>query len=55
VIERLAKQHRSGGIADLPITQALGVGLAQCLAMVPGVSRSGATISRTATMNAALK
>ena len=44
VIERLAKQRRSGGIADVPMTQALGVGFAQCLAMVPGVSRSGATI-----------
>ena len=44
VIERVAKQHRTGGIADLPMAQAIGVGFAQCLAMVPGVSRSGATI-----------
>lgn len=44
VVERLAKQHRTGGIGDLPVSQSLGVGLAQCLAMVPGVSRSGATI-----------
>ena len=44
VIERLARQQRSGGIADLPMSQAIGVGFAQCLAMVPGVSRSGATI-----------
>ena len=32
------------GVADLSFKTALGVGLAQCLSMVPGVSRSGATI-----------
>jgi undecaprenyl-diphosphatase len=32
------------GVADLPLKMVIGVGLAQCLAMVPGVSRSGATI-----------
>ncbi|WP_120716728.1 undecaprenyl-diphosphate phosphatase [Tsuneonella amylolytica] len=32
------------GVADLPLRMVIGVGLAQCLAMVPGVSRSGATI-----------
>jgi undecaprenyl-diphosphatase len=32
------------GVAALPWTKALGIGLLQCLAMVPGVSRSGATI-----------
>ena len=35
---------RETGVADLPLSQVIGVGLAQCLAMVPGVSRSGATI-----------
>ena len=43
-IEKRAKTGELTGIGELPIRQALGVGLAQCLAMVPGVSRSGATI-----------
>jgi undecaprenyl-diphosphatase len=32
------------GVADLPLRQVIGVGLAQCVSMIPGVSRSGATI-----------
>ena len=43
-IERVAKPRPPTGIGQLPLKQAIGVGLAQCLAMVPGVSRSGATI-----------
>ncbi|MET1755274.1 undecaprenyl-diphosphate phosphatase [Novosphingobium sp. RD2P27] len=43
-IERIAKPGPLTGVAELPAKQCLGVGLAQCLAMVPGVSRSGATI-----------
>jgi undecaprenyl-diphosphatase len=43
-IERVAKSGNYREVADLPLRQALGVGCAQCLAMVPGVSRSGATI-----------
>ena len=43
-IERVAKPGPPTGIGQLPLRQAIGVGLAQCLAMVPGVSRSGATI-----------
>jgi len=35
---------REEGVAELPLPKVIGVGLAQCLAMVPGVSRSGATI-----------
>ena len=31
-------------VAELPLSRVLGVGVAQCLAMIPGVSRSGATI-----------
>ena len=44
VIERVAKPGGPSGVAELPARQALGVGLLQCLAMIPGVSRSGATI-----------
>ena len=44
VIERIAKPGPLTGVAELPARQCVGVGLAQCLAMVPGVSRSGATI-----------
>jgi len=42
----LAEGPREGddGVAGLSLKTAIGVGLAQCLSMVPGVSRSGATI-----------
>ena len=43
-IERWSKQGGASGVAQLPVRQALGVGLFQCIAMIPGVSRSGATI-----------
>lgn len=44
VIEKVAKPGPLTGVAELPVRQALGVGLIQCLSMIPGVSRSGATI-----------
>jgi undecaprenyl-diphosphatase len=44
VIERLVKRTDVVGVAEMPLKTAAGVGLAQCLAMIPGVSRSGATI-----------
>ncbi|WP_028969494.1 undecaprenyl-diphosphate phosphatase [Sphingomonas sp. URHD0057] len=44
VIERLVKPGQIVGVAEMPMKQVVGVGLIQCLAMVPGVSRSGATI-----------
>jgi undecaprenyl-diphosphatase len=43
-IERMAKPGPLTGVAQLPARQALGVGLVQCVSMIPGVSRSGATI-----------
>ena len=44
IVERRARPGPYSGIGQLRMGQALGVGLIQCLAMVPGVSRSGATI-----------
>jgi undecaprenyl-diphosphatase len=44
LVERFARPVESGGVAKLSLQQSIGVGLVQCLAMVPGVSRSGATI-----------
>jgi undecaprenyl-diphosphatase len=43
-VERFAKPGDYVGLGQLPMRQALGVGVLQCLAMIPGVSRSGATI-----------
>jgi undecaprenyl-diphosphatase len=44
VIERMVKRTDIVGVAEMPLGTAIGIGIAQCLAMVPGVSRSGATI-----------
>lgn len=43
-VERWSKQGAYLGLGQLPIRQAFGVGVLQCLAMIPGISRSGATI-----------
>ena len=43
-IERWVKEGDIKGVADIPLPTVVGIGLIQCLAMVPGVSRSGATI-----------
>jgi undecaprenyl-diphosphatase len=43
-IEKLAKPGEIVGVAEMPLDKVIGVGLIQCLAMIPGVSRSGATI-----------
>jgi undecaprenyl-diphosphatase len=44
VIERLRPVPQIRAVEELSPRLALGIGVAQCLAMVPGVSRSGATI-----------
>ena len=44
LIERLLGAARFVGVADIPLVRTLGIGLIQCIAMIPGVSRSGATI-----------
>jgi undecaprenyl-diphosphatase len=43
-IERLAKPRHVAGVAEMPIGTTIGIGFIQCLAMIPGISRSGATI-----------
>ncbi|OWK29798.1 undecaprenyl-diphosphate phosphatase [Sphingomonas mucosissima] len=44
IVEKLAKTHAVGGISGVSAAQSAKIGLVQCLAMIPGVSRSGATI-----------
>lgn len=44
VIERTIAPRIAGSVEEMPTKTALGVGLVQCIAMIPGVSRSGATI-----------
>ena len=45
VLERVIPEARiEPGISAIPWRRALGIGFIQCLSMVPGVSRSGATI-----------
>jgi undecaprenyl-diphosphatase len=44
IIERYAQRPRVKSVEDIDWKTALFIGLCQCLAMIPGVSRSGATI-----------
>lgn len=44
VLERLPKRSPVTSLEKLPWKRALGIGLAQMLALIPGTSRSGATI-----------
>jgi undecaprenyl-diphosphatase len=43
-IERTVPPAAKGAVETMPWRVALGIGVVQCLAMIPGVSRSGATI-----------
>lgn len=43
-VERYASPSDCGGVANVTFRQSVMVGIVQCLAMIPGVSRSGATI-----------
>lgn len=44
IIERVQKQVTATSVEAMSAGTSLGVGLIQCIAMIPGVSRSGATI-----------
>ncbi len=44
LVERFARPKQCDGVASLSLKQSGMVGQVQCLAMIPGVSRSGATI-----------
>jgi undecaprenyl-diphosphatase len=44
LIEQLHPKERAPAVGDVQPTTALGIGLAQVLSLVPGTSRSGATI-----------
>lgn len=44
VVDRLAPAPRHDDAMKLPLRVAFLIGLAQCVALIPGVSRSGATI-----------
>jgi undecaprenyl-diphosphatase len=44
VIERMTKRVSVTSVESMPLKSAVGIGFIQCLAMIPGVSRSGATI-----------
>ncbi len=43
-IEKMAPPGHERGVAEIGLGKALAIGCFQCLAMIPGVSRSGATI-----------
>ena len=43
-VDRMRLAPRFFDVMDYPVAMALIIGFAQCLAMIPGVSRSGATI-----------
>jgi undecaprenyl-diphosphatase len=44
IVERYARPVDRGGVAAVSLKQSVMIGIVQCLAMIPGVSRSGATI-----------
>lgn len=50
VIERLSRRVTVESVEAMPLRTVIGIGLIQCLAMIPGVSRSGATIMGALTL-----
>ena len=51
IIEKVVKPSDAPpGVAAMPLKTAAGIGILQCLSMIPGVSRSGATIMGALTL-----
>jgi len=50
VIERTVRQPTSDSVEGMSLRTSLGIGLIQCLSMIPGISRSGATIMGALTL-----
>jgi undecaprenyl-diphosphatase len=50
IIERLQKRVVTRSVEEMPWRTALTIGVVQCLSMIPGVSRSGATIMGALTL-----
>jgi len=44
LVERFGPTPQVRAVAEMPVARAIGVGVCQALALIPGVSRSGATI-----------
>lgn len=51
VIEKYAPKPKIKAVEKMPLKTALQIGFFQCLAMIPGVSRSGATIMGALMLN----
>ena len=43
-LEKAVRPGEDSGVAAIPLKKVIGIGFIQCLAMIPGTSRSGATI-----------
>jgi undecaprenyl-diphosphatase len=50
LIERMNRNPRVHSVEEMDWRTAIGIGFIQCLSMIPGVSRSGATIMGALTM-----
>lgn len=50
VVERFVRHQTYRPVGQMPLSQAVKIGLIQCVSMIPGVSRSGATIMGALTL-----